>query len=114
MDNPHSLMVVLPEVTLIVFGLLLLMVGLANRANVALVTGVLTLLAFAVTAWIMVCPERLHYLYNNGAGPTFAFHTMFIDDGLARFVKILLLASSGFSLLLSYLATAITGNSLST
>ena len=31
----------------------------------------------------------------------FAFNTMFVDDGLARFLKLLLLASSGFSLLLS-------------
>jgi len=102
MDNPHSVMIVLPEVTLAVFGLLLLMVGLAKRANVTLVTGVLSLLALAVTACVMICPERLHYLYAGGAAPAFAFNTMFVDDGLARFIKLLLLASSGFSLLLSY------------
>lgn len=101
MDNPHSLMIVLPEVTLAVFGLLLLMVGLMNRTNAALVTGVLAMLAFAVTGGVMLCPERLKYALNGGA-TTFAFGSMFVDDGFARFVKMLLLASSGFSLLLSY------------
>ena len=100
MDNPHSLMIVLPEVTLAVFGLLLLMVGLIDRANVALLTGILTLVAFVVTAAVLVCPERLSFGAEGYA--SFAFGTMFIDDGLARFVKLLLLASSGFSLLLSY------------
>ena len=57
MDNPHSLMIILPEVTLAVFGLLLLMVGLAKRANVTLVTSILSLLALAVTAGVMMCPE---------------------------------------------------------
>ncbi len=102
MDNPHSLMIVLPEVTLAVFGLLLLMVGLANRANVALVTGVLTIVAFAITGGVMMCPERLHYLVGEGVAPAFAFGSMFVDDGFARFVKVLLLASSGVSLLISY------------
>jgi NADH-quinone oxidoreductase subunit N len=100
MDNPHSLMIVLPEATLAMCGLLLLMVGLVKRTNVALVTGVLTLLAFAVTAGIMVCPERLNDNLG-GAAPVFGFGGMFVDDGFARFVKMLLLASSGFSLLLS-------------
>lgn len=102
MDNLHSLMIALPEVTLAIFGLLLLMVGLVDRANVALVTGVLTLLAFVVTGGVVVCPERLHFLLADGAMPNFAFGSMFVDDGLARFVKLLLLASSGFSLLMSY------------
>jgi NADH-quinone oxidoreductase subunit N len=101
MDNPHSLMIMLPEATLAVFGLLLLLVGLAKRENVGLVTGALTLMAFAVTAGVMVCPERLHFNLD-GNMPVFAFGSMFVDDGFARFVKLLLLASSGFSLLLSY------------
>lgn len=102
MDNPHSLMIVLPEVTLAVFGLLLLMVGLMNRTNVALVTGILTLLGFVVTAAVIYAPERLHFLAGGGQLSSFAFGSMFVDDGFARFVKILLLASSGFSVLLSY------------
>jgi NADH-quinone oxidoreductase subunit N len=101
MDNPHSLMIVLPEVTLAVFGLVLLMVGLVNRANAALVTGLLTLLAFAVTAIVMMSSDRLGFGAGEGLA-NFAFGGMFVDDGLARFVKLLLLASSGFSLLLSY------------
>jgi NADH-quinone oxidoreductase subunit N len=102
MDNPHSLMIVLPEVILAVFGLILLLVGLMNRANVALVTGALTLLAFAITAYALIAPERLHYMFQDGAFPSFAFGSMFVDDGLARFVKLLVLASSGLSLMLSY------------
>lgn len=102
MDNPHSLMIVLPEVTLAVFGLLLLMVGLMNRSNVASVTGVLTIIAFAVTGGVMYCPERIHWLNNFGEIPTFAFGSMFVDDGFARFIKVLLLASSAISVLMSY------------
>ena len=102
MDNSHSLMIILPEVMLTVFGLLLLMVGLMKRTNVALVTGILTIVAFALTGGVMLCPERLKYLYSEGTAPAFAFGSMFIDDGFARFIKVLLLASSAFSLLLSY------------
>lgn len=102
MDNPYSLMIVLPEVFLAVFGLVLLMVGLMNRTNVALVTGLLTLLAFVVTGAAVLWPDRLHYLLAGGNLPSFAFGTMFVDDGFGRFVKLLLLASSGFSILLSY------------
>lgn len=102
MDNPHSLMIALPEIMLAVFGLLLLMVGLMDRTNVSLVTGVLTLLAFVITAGVIVCPERLQHLAQGGSFPSFAFGSMFVDDGLARFVKLLLLASSGVALLLSY------------
>jgi len=101
MDNIHSLMIVLPEVTLAVCGLLLLMVGLINRTNAALVTGVLTILAFAVTGFVMLSPERLQYAYGGGL-TTFAFGSMFVDDGFARFIKILLLASSALSLLMSF------------
>ena len=102
MDNAHSLMIVLPEVVMAVLGLLLLMVGLMNRTNVALVTGVLTIIAFAITGGAIFCPERMHYLASYGEMPSFAFGSMFVDDGFARFVKVLLLASSGVSLLLSY------------
>ena len=101
MDNLHSLMIVLPEVTLAVLGLVLLMAGLINRSNAAQVVIGLTVLAFVIAGAAIYCPERLGYMANGGASPTFAFGSMFVDDGFARFVKILLLASSGLSLLLS-------------
>jgi NADH-quinone oxidoreductase subunit N len=101
MDNLHSLMILLPEVTLIIFGLVLLLFGLVNRTNTPLVTGILSLIAFATTAAVVVCPERLHFSVSPGL-PSFAFGGMFVDDGMARFAKLLLLASSGFSVLMSY------------
>lgn len=101
MDNLHSLMIVLPEAVLAALALLLVLVGLMNRTNVARVTSMFAVLALLVSAGAVFCPERLRYLADGGALPSFAFGGMFVDDGFARFIKVLLLLSSAFSILLS-------------
>lgn len=100
MDNLSSLMIVLPEASLATLGLLLLLVGLIKRSNVTHVVSALTVLSFVIAGALVVSPHRLGYLMG-GAAPVFAFGTMFVDDTLARFVKLLLLTASGFSVFLS-------------
>ncbi|MBV8061728.1 MAG: NADH-quinone oxidoreductase subunit NuoN [Alphaproteobacteria bacterium] len=100
MDNLHSLMIVLPEVSLAALGLLLLLVGLVNRSNTTHVVSALTVLSFIITAATLISPHRLSFLMG-GTAPVFAFGTMFVDDTLARFIKLLILAASALSVFLS-------------
>jgi NADH-quinone oxidoreductase subunit N len=102
MDNLHSVMIVLPEIVLAIFAMVLLLVGLMERANTPLVIGSFAIFALALTGAFVVCPDRLIFLVGNGSMPAFAFGSAFVDDGLGRFAKLLLLTSSGFALLMSY------------
>ena len=101
MDNSFSLMVVLPEVVLALLGFLLLIVGLLKRDEIAKVTSLLTIFAFIITAAFVVSPQRLGFNFNGNL-PIFAFHNMFVDDGLARFAKLLMLTGASLSLMLSW------------
>ena len=100
MDNLLSVMVAMPELLLTIFGFIILVVGLMDRDNVTRVATGLTLLAFGLCAVTLFLPERLHF-FLGGVLPVPAFGRMFVDDGLARFVKLLLLIAGGLSLLLA-------------
>lgn len=100
MDNIHSSMIVLPELFLAVSAFVLLLVGLMDRTNVTRIVTFIAILALVVVGAALGCEERLHFNLN-GALPVFAFGDMFVDDGLARFVKLLLIIAAAFTLLLS-------------
>src|SRR3984957_615670 len=101
MDNLHSVLIALPEITLAVLGFILLLVGLMDRTNVARVTSVLAVLALIITAVVMYWPSRVGMTLQDNL-PMFAFHNMFIDDGFARYAKAMMLAASALSLMLSW------------
>jgi NADH-quinone oxidoreductase subunit N len=100
MDNVISSLVALPEILLAILGFFILIVGLVNRANVARVCTLLTVFAFIVCGVVVAWPWRMQLFFGGGL-PVPAFGWMFVDDGFARFVKLLLLTASGLSLLLS-------------
>ena len=101
MDNLHSIMIVMPELVLALLGFLLLVVGLLKRTEIAKIVSLLTIFAFVITAGLVVSPERLSYLFG-GRLPAFAFSGMFVDDGLARFAKLLMLSGASLALMLSW------------
>ncbi len=101
MDNASSAFIVLPEIVVAVFGLVLLLVGLMNRSNAARVTSGLAILGFLIAGVVMLCGPRLQPLFG-GQLPVFAFDRMFVDDGFARFAKLLILIASSGALLLSW------------
>jgi len=100
-NNPQSLMITLPEIEVGVVGLVSLIAAAACGARVTRHIGILAILVFAAAAGTLFCPERLSHLLN-GAMPVFAFNTQFVDDGFARFTKLIILASSALSLMLSW------------
>jgi NADH-quinone oxidoreductase subunit N len=100
MDNLYSTMIVMPELLLSISGFLLLIIGLLDRTNVMRVVTMLTIGAFIVSAVVLFVPQRLAP-FLGGQFPVPAFGHMFIDDAIARFVKLLLLVAAGLSLLLS-------------
>ena len=109
MINSQSLMVAMPEIEVAVVGLVSLVAAAACGARVTRHIGLLAIVAFALAAGTLFCPERLSHLLN-GAMPVFAFGTQFVDDGFARFVKAIILAASSLSILLSWSAFEKDGN----
>jgi len=90
-DLTSSLALTLPEVALAVGAMVLLMVGVfsGERANNT-VTGLAVALLFAAIAWIFVFPTEGE-----------AFGGAFVNDGFARFMKLLTLAGSAITLVMS-------------
>ncbi|GAA4523680.1 NADH-quinone oxidoreductase subunit NuoN [Chelativorans composti] len=90
-DLTSSLALTLPELALAVGAMVLLMIGVfsGERANTT-VTGLAVALFLAVIAWILVFPSEGE-----------AFGGAFISDGFARFMKLLTLASSVVTLVMS-------------
>src|SRR5690606_25009705 len=90
-DLTSSLALTLPEVALAVGAMVLLMIGVfsGERANNT-VTGLAVALLFAAIAWIFVFPTEGE-----------AFGGAFVNDGFARFMKLLTLAGSAITLVMS-------------
>ncbi len=81
----------LPEIVLSVCGLVILLFGVMQKKGTsALGCTVLTLVAFLVTAVLVI-------LAPAGTG----YRATFVNDGFARFMKILSLAGAAFALLMS-------------
>lgn len=81
----------MPELFLSVAGMLLLLFGALRNDKSAVSVSLLSLVAFVLTAVLL--------LYKPQEG--LAFGAMYIADGFSRFVKLLLLLASGFSIALS-------------
>lgn len=90
-DLTSSLALTLPEVALAIGAMVLLMVGVfsGERAN-STVTGLAVALFLAVIAWIFVFPMEGE-----------AFGGAFVNDGFARFMKLLTLTGSAVTLVMS-------------
>jgi len=87
----NNIALALPEMFLAVAGMLLLLFGAVRGEKSAPSVAMLTAVAFAITGGLI--------LYDPADG--LAFGGMFITDGFARFVKLLLLLASGLALALS-------------
>ena len=101
MTNPMSAMIALPEIILAVMGMLLLLTGAFCGDRVSRHIGFLTIVCFGLAGYALFMPERLHY-NHDGSIPIFAFGKMFIDDGLARFMKAIILIAAAMSIMLSW------------
>ncbi|HEU0118032.1 MAG TPA: NADH-quinone oxidoreductase subunit NuoN [Alphaproteobacteria bacterium] len=101
MNDAQSVMIVMPEIVMAIFGMLLLVAGAFCGNRAAKQVGYLAILGFTVTAFVMLCPGRLDHL-EGGSVAAFGFHNMFVDDGFARFMKMLMLIAAGGSIMLSW------------
>lgn len=101
MSDVQSAMIVMPEIILIIFGLLLLIAGVACGTRVTRGVGILTIFGFILSGVMMYCPERLTHL-AGGSIPIYAFSQMFVDDAFARFIKVILLVASSLVIMLSW------------
>jgi NADH-quinone oxidoreductase subunit N len=92
LTNIHDLLPVLPEITLACGAMLMLMVGaFAGEASARVVNGWSVLILIAVGAIIVALPTGRVVLFNGS----------FIVDDYARFLKLLTLAGSAGTLILS-------------
>ncbi len=96
----NSIMVFKPEIVLAVFAMVLLSYG-AFRGDKA--SGAISMMSIGGLIWAiytLFCPQ------NGGAhitGPeTYVFGHMLVQDGFARFIKLILLSASALSLLMSW------------
>ncbi|MDX2027260.1 MAG: NADH-quinone oxidoreductase subunit NuoN [Alphaproteobacteria bacterium] len=95
-----ALMAVKPEIALVIFGMVLLIYGAFRGDGSARVTLGLAFVALAVAAIFLLCPP-----YGGGLGSAPVVHVfdrMLVQDGFARFVKLILLIASGLSLVMSW------------
>ncbi len=85
--------IILPEIILAIFAMLSLLgaVYSAKDGAASLLVWVTSGLFLAIAVWIGL----------NGAGANVAFNGMFVDDGFARFAKIVILVSAAAVLLMS-------------
>ncbi len=81
----------IPEIFLALMGMFLLIMGVMRGDRSTGAVSILTILAFAVTAVMVV----------RNAPSGLAFHDMFVVDGFAQYMKLTLLVASGLSILLA-------------
>ncbi|HKK97050.1 MAG TPA: NADH-quinone oxidoreductase subunit NuoN, partial [Marivita sp.] len=88
-----DLMVILPEIILAIYAMVALLAAVytVKDGAASLLVWTTSGLFLAVAVWIGL----------NGAGTNIAFNGMFIDDGFARFAKIVILVSAAAVLLMS-------------
>ncbi len=82
-----------PEIALAVMSMALLMIGVFRRDRSADLVSTLSLLALAVTAFMVI--------FGTGEGRIEAFEGAFVVDGLARVMKTLVLFASGLAIIMS-------------
>lgn len=91
--NLSTLWVLLPELTLVFFGVLLLLFGVYRRPQASAETVVSGVVALAATAVVLAMVAA--------APPMLAMNGLFIHDGFAIFVKFLLLGAAALALMLA-------------
>lgn len=91
MNLLESLSLALPELVLAGAGLLLLMVGVYKKGDATSVVGWLAVLVMLVAGGLVL----------TGAGEGTAFNGLFVVDGFATFTKVMVLAASALTLILS-------------
>ena len=101
MIDPHSFVVVMPEIVVAVVGLASLIAAAVCGKRVTRHIGFLAIGAFILAVGAMFYSKRLGF-FMNGALPAFAFGAQFVDDSFARFAKAVVLGASGLSILLSW------------
>lgn len=101
MNNALSALIALPEIILAIIGMFLLVVGAICGNRVSRHIGMLAIAGLILTAFVMSCTDRL-YFHHDSITPVFAFSKMFVDDGFARFVKLLILTAASLSIMLSW------------
>jgi NADH-quinone oxidoreductase subunit N len=111
--NGESLYAAFPEIFLAVCGMLLLILGVMRGDKSARMVGILSVVALLaagilvlrlpniVTPVLHAVAGKSMQLDTNCYGCT-VFNHMFVNDGFARFVKIILLAASALSVMLSW------------
>ena len=72
MNNAQSMMIVMPELILTVFALMQVLIAAIIPNRRAKAYGLLAILGFALTAFAMFSPDRLHFLMD-GRLPEFGF-----------------------------------------
>lgn len=82
----------LPEIVLIVFSLVLLMVGTFGREKSTGLVSLLSVAGCAIVAALVV---------TGAGGRTLAFETLFVADSFGAFTKVLVLIGSGLSIVLA-------------
>ena len=82
-----------PEIALVVMAMALLMIGVFRKERSADLVSTLSLLALAVTAFLVI--------FGTGEGRIEAFGGAFVVDGLARVMKALVLFASGLAIIMS-------------
>ncbi len=82
-----------PEIALAVMAMALLMIGVFRKERSADLVSTLSLLALAVTAFLVI--------FGTGEGRIEAFGGAFVVDGLARVMKALVLFASGLAIIMS-------------
>jgi NADH-quinone oxidoreductase subunit N len=101
MIDVQSVTVSMPEIDVLVTGLVALVAAAMCGKHATRGIGLLAIAAFAMAGCCLFCPYRLSKLLN-GAMPVFAYGTQFVDDAFARFTKAVILGASAMSLLLSW------------
>jgi NADH-quinone oxidoreductase subunit N len=88
-----DLIVILPEIVLAVYAMLALLAAVYTIKDGAasLIVWITSALFLALAIWIGL----------NGSGTNIAFNGMFVDDGFARFAKVVILVSGSAVLLMS-------------
>lgn len=101
MDIAQSITVVMPELTLAVLSMGLLLGGLSKRADTFRGINLLALIALALTGMAIYWPARLELLTSGAQAAQTAFMDMFREDAFARFAKTLILLASALALAMS-------------
>ena len=93
--------ILMPEIILAVFGFILLIFGAACGDRVTRGVAGIAILAFIIAGANILCPMNTGQLVTGVAASNFAFNNMFVDNAFTRFAKLIILASSALSILLS-------------